>query len=305
MTHKDLSSPSVLLVATNLTDYSDRLVHTAAKFAISMDAEIYLVHVIERSRLQSLLTQTPGSAASFEQAYEQEKREESLQKQVDRCIPKETKVKGFEVIDRTSTTYQAILDQAVHVGASAIALGPHSGSTSAAHFVGTTAERIVRTADIPCLLLRDTFVEAPSRVGVAVDLSPMTDTVLSFAGRWAHALGGGTHETPLELLYVGWWVEQKDNPSLEENTVVPAIEKSVAAMGEISPALASINVHREIRWENEPVKPIIAWAEAKDLDLLVMGTHGLTGLKRALLGSTASAVLRAARCPMLLVPPVQ
>jgi nucleotide-binding universal stress UspA family protein len=46
---------------------------------------------------------------------------------------------------------------------------------------------------------------------------------------------------------------------------------------------------------------IIEAANALGADLLVVGTHGRTGLKRALLGSTAEKVTRHAPCPVLVV----
>jgi nucleotide-binding universal stress UspA family protein len=46
---------------------------------------------------------------------------------------------------------------------------------------------------------------------------------------------------------------------------------------------------------------IVRFARARRADLIVMGTHGRSGLKRALLGSVASRVLATARCPVLTV----
>jgi universal stress protein A len=46
---------------------------------------------------------------------------------------------------------------------------------------------------------------------------------------------------------------------------------------------------------------IVRFARARRADLIVMGTHGRSGLTRALLGSVASRVLAAARCPVLTV----
>jgi nucleotide-binding universal stress UspA family protein len=50
-----------------------------------------------------------------------------------------------------------------------------------------------------------------------------------------------------------------------------------------------------------PPDEIVSMAEHLGVDLIVMGTRGLTGLKRALLGSTAERVIRAAKCPVLTV----
>ena len=50
-----------------------------------------------------------------------------------------------------------------------------------------------------------------------------------------------------------------------------------------------------------PAGSIVGYAAAKDIDLIVIGTHGRTGVSRWLLGSVAEAVVRAANCPVLTV----
>jgi nucleotide-binding universal stress UspA family protein len=47
---------------------------------------------------------------------------------------------------------------------------------------------------------------------------------------------------------------------------------------------------------------IVRYARANAIDLIVIGTHGRTGMSRVLLGSVAEAVLRLAPCPVLAVP---
>ena len=46
---------------------------------------------------------------------------------------------------------------------------------------------------------------------------------------------------------------------------------------------------------------IILFAKARDADLIVLGTHGRTGLARLLMGSVAESVIRNAHCPVLSV----
>jgi len=50
-----------------------------------------------------------------------------------------------------------------------------------------------------------------------------------------------------------------------------------------------------------PHAQITDYAETTDVDLIVMGTHGRTGLDRVLLGSVTERVVRAASCPVLTV----
>ena len=51
-----------------------------------------------------------------------------------------------------------------------------------------------------------------------------------------------------------------------------------------------------------PGEGILAAAEQHQVDLLVLGTHGRTGLRRALLGSQAEAVVRRSHIPVMVVP---
>jgi len=53
----------------------------------------------------------------------------------------------------------------------------------------------------------------------------------------------------------------------------------------------------------EPALEIVEFAREGAYDLLVVGTHGRTGLRHALLGSTAERVVRRAGCPVLTVHP--
>jgi nucleotide-binding universal stress UspA family protein len=48
-----------------------------------------------------------------------------------------------------------------------------------------------------------------------------------------------------------------------------------------------------------PAAEIVELAKAEDVDLIVMSTHGRTGLTRALMGSVAEVVVRRASCPVL------
>jgi universal stress protein A len=51
----------------------------------------------------------------------------------------------------------------------------------------------------------------------------------------------------------------------------------------------------------DPAEEIVAMADALDVDLIVMSTHGRTGLSHLLLGSVAEKVVRHAPCPVLTV----
>lgn len=61
-------------------------------------------------------------------------------------------------------------------------------------------------------------------------------------------------------------------------------------------------VEFEHRWlTGPPVRELLDFAEREGVDLIVMASHGRTGLSRLLMGSVAEAVVRRARCPVLIV----
>jgi len=55
--------------------------------------------------------------------------------------------------------------------------------------------------------------------------------------------------------------------------------------------------------QGSPAPEIVEYASHREADLIVMGTHGLTGVRKVLFGSTASRVLRESGVPVLAVPP--
>lgn len=61
-------------------------------------------------------------------------------------------------------------------------------------------------------------------------------------------------------------------------------------------------VQRNLR-HGSPFLEIIRYAKEQDVDLIVMGTHGRTGLAHVLLGSVAEKVVRKSPCPVLTVRP--
>jgi nucleotide-binding universal stress UspA family protein len=56
-----------------------------------------------------------------------------------------------------------------------------------------------------------------------------------------------------------------------------------------------------VEQSDEPAKEILRYAKSANIDLIVMGTHGRSGLARVVLGSVTEAVVRAAPCPVLTV----
>ena len=61
-------------------------------------------------------------------------------------------------------------------------------------------------------------------------------------------------------------------------------------------------VHERLIVTGEPAAAIMGWAVAKQVQIIIIGTHGRHGVTRFLMGSVAERVLREAPCAVLVVP---
>jgi len=76
--------------------------------------------------------------------------------------------------------------------------------------------------------------------------------------------------------------------------------KSLAKATREAKDAGAINVTAE-QLEGSPTSEIVGYARAENFDLIVIGTHGRTGIKHVLIGSVAERVVRLAPCPVLTV----
>ncbi|HET7008138.1 MAG TPA: universal stress protein [Candidatus Binatia bacterium] len=93
----------------------------------------------------------------------------------------------------------------------------------------------------------------------------------------------------------------------ETNTIAKGeVESHKARLGEFVTKTvphrgADLKV-REVVVAGHPSTAIIDCAENEHIDLVVMSSHGRSGLSRMLIGSVTDKLLRAAKCPVLVVP---
>jgi nucleotide-binding universal stress UspA family protein len=83
-----------------------------------------------------------------------------------------------------------------------------------------------------------------------------------------------------------------------------AVEKGKKYLDQVQKIASdkNINIQTEIIVaEGSVPKEVIEYAEGQKIDLIVVGTRGMTGIKKMLLGSTASDIVTYAHCPVLVV----
>jgi universal stress protein A len=69
---------------------------------------------------------------------------------------------------------------------------------------------------------------------------------------------------------------------------------------EVRPRVPDVNHVFEVR-SGDPANEILTLAKERNVDLIVMGTHGATGIERLLHGSVCGKVMRYAECPVMAV----
>lgn len=134
------------------------------------------------------------------------------------------------------------------------------------------------------------------KILVPVDFSECSRKALDYAIPLAEQFGA-----ELVLLHV-----TPANPPVPELGPVDVVGIDEATQGlaelqaSVSTAIASHSVQRVVR-TGEPHTEIVRVAAERGIDMIVLSTHGRTGLSRVLLGSTAEKVVRHAPCPVLVV----
>jgi nucleotide-binding universal stress UspA family protein len=192
-----------------------------------------------------------------------------------------------------------------------IAVGRHGERPGVWGHLGSTADKLVRAATTPVLLATGVRDVRPRRILVALDDSEATDVLVDWAHALAerfaarvtavHVVGSAimTHALaePGATMAVGGGMP--DDAAAHEGVRRDA-DRWVRSL--VAGGVAEDRVSSEVAF-GEPGQEILAAAERNGAELVVVGSHGAGRIRRMLVGSVASEVLRGARCPVLVVVP--
>jgi len=139
---------------------------------------------------------------------------------------------------------------------------------------------------------------APLRILVPVDFSKPAACALQAAGEFARRYGGG-----ITLITV---IETDPLKRLEMNlltvrneTLERRLKTDLQKLG--AELVGAERIEATLVRSGKPFAEIVKAARKRQVDLIIMATHGHTGLKHLLLGSTAERVIRHAPCAVLTV----
>ena len=140
------------------------------------------------------------------------------------------------------------------------------------------------------------------RILTPIDFSGMTPRVLEEAGRLARGTGASVvllHVARLPAALSGYVIESASAADL--TTALERTADLLLAEAKSELREQGINV-QSLRLTGDPVEDILDQAEKLSADYIVIGSRGHTALYDVVIGSTASAVLKRAPCPVVLVP---
>jgi nucleotide-binding universal stress UspA family protein len=210
-----------------------------------------------------------------------------------------------EIIE-AGPVHKAILRQASQLSADLIVMGTHGRSGVDHLFLGSVAEKTLRTSPVPVLTVPPKAPEQaaglPFRsILCAVDFSPDSARALAYAASLAqHADGCLTIMHVVETMIVGYDPRggNFDIEGLSRATVALArtqLQECAASVTAGSTPIATV------LGEGKPYPDILREAERRRADLIVVGVHGRSALDRLVFGSTADHLVRRATCPILTV----
>jgi nucleotide-binding universal stress UspA family protein len=139
------------------------------------------------------------------------------------------------------------------------------------------------------------------RILVATDFSPGAQAAIKLAVSLARPLGASL--TVLNVFPLPNWVLPDGTVFLADAPTLGELStRATAALDTIKQALTADGLEVDTQAvPGSPAEEIVRAAREGNYDMVVMGTHGRTGLRHLLIGSVAERVVRLASCPVLTV----
>lgn len=300
-----------VLVPFDFSPHSRRACALAMQgFPFGMDAELELLHVVDEALYGDVLT---GEQVPEDEAIDSYLADDVLRIQAELAVAHGQHSERPQLLEPKRTIargrpYQVIAERMSEPELLGALLGGqgHGGATE--RLLGRTAQRVLRHATIPVLVVAQPHSLAlPARLLAAIDWSDHSARALLVAARLANEVEGllsvlHVIESPY-VPYVKAFAHEQD----AREALQPLHDKQLARLAKfVSETLAQLPAVPESLTEavvfGDPPKAIAAQAEALLAELIVVGARGSANLTRFLLGSTAERLVTTANSDILVVP---
>lgn len=280
-------------VGTNFSPQSDVALGVAVALARATQARIDLVHVVHRPPLYERMVLSEQQLLSDLQRKATDHLQQLASAPAFAGVP-------IAVHARIGTPFAELLALASEQRHDLIVVGARQRSHLSDLLLGSTAERVLRKAPTPILLAKAPLSDPPRCILAPTDFSeasrPALEEAIALARRW---------QARLVLLHVIEPIVQ----AYAWASDLAGGEIYVIEPEELQPEWDALLKELDlsgVKWEQRTIKGDVSTtvaAAAKELtaDLVVVGTHGRTGLAHALLGSVAEGVARAVERSVLAV----
>ncbi len=294
-----------IAASLDLSDYSPVVLEAAANLAGKFGAELYLLHVLEKKVFPRELMGTFAQPSELEEVYSS--LSEYAQKELHKYSDKAKEISGKEpvVAVRQGHPVNQILEFIEEVGVDLMVVGYHRRVPGIIAELGAVTEKIARHATSHVYIVKEKDKFQIKSVLAPIDFSERSKKSLEIAVQISEKF-----KVRLSLLYVReqlkiekeslpdtlkWKVEKFITTEGErEKYQLEALTKQVMEDG--CCVVTSVFVDT-----GEPVSKILEYADDENVDLIVMATRGMSGLKRVLMGSVTEKVIRKSKQSVLVV----
>lgn len=282
-----------ILVPTDGSDAAENAVRGALALAEQFNASLRAIHVVQRNEF-------PAQVESEASAGLSQRGDAILDAVTDRADENGVPI-TTEVIVTGEPVHQQIIEYATGHDVDLVVMGTHGRTGLDRLILGSVAERTLRASPVPVLTVHnETNIERGfETILVPTDGSDTANAAADHAIELAAITDATLHVVHVVNLTAvsGVYGSAEIRDALEEvgqRAVDVVIER--ADESDVKSVKASV-------LSGTPARAIVDHATDCDVDLVVMGTHGRSGLERHLIGSVTEKVVRLAKMPVVSISP--
>jgi len=276
-------NPRKHLLATDLSSRSDRALDRAALLARSCSSRLVALHVIDPAEERAQRKRSIAEAGDYA-------------RQLMRRDVRSTGESG-EVRVEKGEPADVILQVAREEGCTLIVSGVARNEVLGRFTLGATVDQLLRTSEIPLLIVTERAHTQYQRVAVAIDFTETSVRALQLAVDWwpsQRLIVFHAHDAP-----GSYAVSDLESHREEFGRIARAdAERYLVASGLSAEARARLDVRIE---SGDPGLRVRDLVEREDVDLVVLGTRGPGPIAEFFLGSVAKRIAMGLMCDALVV----